>query len=296
MSGDHLLPEVRELLLLSDEARIAAFQSRDYWIDIPSYNAVVEDALTVIKSPIVHRPDSLSVLAETNMGKSRIVRRIRSEVPPREVELIDESLTITPFLAVDAPSNPTDVQLLANMMRALGYPSRLAIHYSKNRLQALELLVKAQVRLISLDNAQRMVSHGSLTQDKTRHLVGEVFDRQIPLLLLGSHGMTDWITADPHFSNRVLFKHVLAAYQPDEDWQSLLGAVEQNTPLKKPSNLQAPDLANEIYNKTDGSIGETRNLVRLAAIKAIRTRTECITANLLNSINWIHPALRMEAS
>jgi hypothetical protein len=62
----------------------------------------------------------------------------------------------------------------------------------------------------------------------------------------------------------------------------MLMSFEQILPLKHKSNLHDPKIAQAIYYKSDGNLGNISNLLAKCAIKAIRNGSEIIDLDLIN--------------
>ncbi len=78
--ASHLGPAVREMLLLSDEARISSIQ-RDRWIDYARASAVLERLARLLATPERDRMPCLLLHGESNIGKTQIVRELVRDHP-----------------------------------------------------------------------------------------------------------------------------------------------------------------------------------------------------------------------
>jgi hypothetical protein len=75
----HLAPALREVLLLSDEARIKSMQ-RDRWIDYARAGTVLERLTRLLATPERDRMPCLLLHGESNIGKTQIVRKFVREL------------------------------------------------------------------------------------------------------------------------------------------------------------------------------------------------------------------------
>ena len=92
-------------------------------------------------------------------------------------------------------------------------------------------------------------------------------------------------------SNR--FKRAtLPRWKNDDDLIRLLMTFERMIPLRNPSHLDDPALADRIYAMSEGSIGEISDLLVEAAVFAVTSGKEAIDRKVLESINWVAPSKR----
>jgi hypothetical protein len=63
-------------------------------------------------------------------------------------------------------------------------------------------------------------------------------------------------------------------------------------PLRKRSDLDDPALANRIYAAGEGILGEIIAIVMRAAVEAVRSGSECITARTIEAARFIRPSER----
>jgi hypothetical protein len=63
-------------------------------------------------------------------------------------------------------------------------------------------------------------------------------------------------------------------------------------PLQKSSNLISEKLSSEIFDMSEGTIGEITNVLTLASIEAIKSGTEKIDLKILKNIPYVRPSER----
>lgn len=68
--------------------------------------------------------------------------------------------------------------------------------------------------------------------------------------------------------------------------------VEALLPLRRPSHLAAPALADKILSAAEGILGEVVSIVTRAAVRAVTSGTEAITAKLIDETGFISPSQR----
>jgi hypothetical protein len=107
----------------------------------------------------------------------------------------------------------------------------------------------------------------------------------LPMVAFGTAEAINVFKADEQLNNR--FKKVyLKKWELDEDFIRLLMSVEKLIPLFEPSGLRDEELATLIHSRTNGTIGEIVTLIRYAAIDAIKSGAEKITAQIVQGVSF----------
>ena len=97
--------------------------------------------------------------------------------------------------------------------------------------------------------------------------------------------------ADDQLANR--FEPIgLPPWRAGKEYQLLLGSLEAVLPLRRPSQLAKPALAQKILTAGEGILGEMVAIVTRAAVRAVTTEAECITAKLIDEMGFISPSKR----
>ena len=66
----------------------------------------------------------------------------------------------------------------------------------------------------------------------------------------------------------------------DRKYRSFVATYERCLPLKEASNLaEDPEIMSVLFHKSEGLIGKTVNLIKKAAVKAIKSKREYIIAD-----------------
>jgi hypothetical protein len=72
----------------------------------------------------------------------------------------------------------------------------------------------------------------------------------------------------------------------------LLSTLEALLPLRRPSQLATTVLAEKILAAAEGILGEVVSIVSRAAVHAVTSGSECITAQLLDRLGFLSPSQR----
>lgn len=68
----------------------------------------------------------------------------------------------------------------------------------------------------------------------------------------------------------------LPTWEPDDEFRFLLASFEEILPLKKPSNLMSEQLAEKLYEISEGNLGNLHRLLIECATTAIQSGQECL--------------------
>lgn len=82
----------------------------------------------------------------------------------------------------------------------------------------------------------------------------------------------------------------------DEDFATLLDSLEANMPLAQASNLARQPLARMIHDLSEGLIGETVEIVARAAVSAIESGEDRITAATVAALGYVPLSRRRNSS
>lgn len=281
---DHLNKQTREFLETctskADDARRIRYILEDKFIE---HNAVV-NALDyidfLVNSPTVVRPQGALFIARSQNGKSTLVERARAIYEARK----DERERITrKILAIEMPTDPTYVSLINTILAEMKLPE----HYSKRSDILLKHLVHHlhdyQVKAILIDEFNKM----GRAQDRQLRLLLDMIKSisnmaKIHVIAFGIAEAAVILEKDEQMHSR--FNRIdIPDWTGSEELQSLLKSFEESLPLRKRSNLTDNDLGFNIFDKTNGTIGELNRLLQACAIKAIESGEEKITVDLVRN-------------
>ena len=77
MSGEHLSPKTRELLDRPMEERVAHIQ-KDSWIPYSQASRILQHLEDLLNHPKCDRMPNLAISAQTNNGKTRLIKHFSS--------------------------------------------------------------------------------------------------------------------------------------------------------------------------------------------------------------------------
>ena len=282
------------LAVADPEARILAIQKRS-WIGYPRAQAIRQQLDDLLNHPKVPRMPNLAIIGETNNGKSSILGSFYRRHQPPDDPNIDR--TLLPILMIDTPPEPDEGRLYRHMLRHLFVtvgrrePSDLLFDRLKVLLRHLE------TRMVVLDEFNRAVARTPVKQRRflnALRLMGN--DLRLPIVVAGTPETLAALQSDPQLANR-FEPAFLPKWKLDSDYARLLMSVEKGFALQNPSDLAHPKFAQRLLGLSEGILGETMELLRRLAIRAIRSGEERITPEMLKpdvlrSIHWVEPSRR----
>jgi hypothetical protein len=264
-----------------DQKRILRILS-DTWINYGAANDIVETSNRMIAQNSGIRPQSLLIVGDPQNGKSSIRVRIEST----HHEIIDNHGKIRrPVVSFVMPVEP-DIRAIVNaILNAMflpehsGRPEQALRHCYKN-------LSEFQVKLLLIDEFHHI---GRIPIKKQRIILDAIKNissiAQLPIIAFGTEEAAQMLSSDVQLHSR--FNKVnLPIWRTDDELIRLLTSIELILPLGEPSNLIDHTIAMEIYEKTNGTIGEIIRLLQECAVTAIASEQENITLEMVRTIKF----------
>lgn len=285
---NNLLPIVREQLNLPKEDRIE-FILEEKWITYPNAKEILDKLEFLYKHPKKSRMPCMLIVGETNNGKTSIINKFLKEHPPYEAE---ES-TITPILSVVTPETGSISDFFSKILQSLCVPYRNGDKVNKKRELIDHYFKICEIKMLIVDEIHNIlvgaVSKQQAFMNSLKNLSTEL---QIPIVIVGISNALHATNTDPQINNR--FKPVgLKKWQFDRNYLSLLASLEKILPLKNASNLYSnKELAEYIFDISEGYIGEIIELISTASIYSINNNLEKIDIKVLKSCGFVKPSLR----
>jgi hypothetical protein len=292
MNTEHLSPKTRELLGRPIEERIAHIQ-KDSWIPYSQANRILQQLEDLLHHPTCDRMPNLAISAQTNNGKTRLMKHFVSLHPAREASA---GKIAAPVFYVQCPGFPDESRLYSAILLKLCKKFRPNAPAQEKLLLILDGLPKIEIRILALDELN-FAEVGTAAKQKRflnalRYLANEL---RISIVCLGTEEMMRVIRSVPSVENRFL-PTVLPRWQTSNEFRKLLVSFEKIIPLKHPSDLQGSILTAKLLTRSEGTIGELKMLLAAAAADAMRKGTERITEEIIDGCNYASPSVRRQRS
>jgi hypothetical protein len=112
MNGEHLSPKTRELLGRPIEERIVHIQ-KDSWIPYSQANRVLQQLEDLLQHPKCDCMPNLAISAQTNNGKTRLMKHFLSLHPATEAS---GGAIAAPLFHLQCPSFPDESRLYSALL------------------------------------------------------------------------------------------------------------------------------------------------------------------------------------
>lgn len=215
------------------------------------------------------------------------------EVLPKPLEL--EGVTLHPVVTIELQPGPGLAGVYKEILRTLGvpFPSRADVDFLQAR--AIEVLARVQCRLLIIDEVHHILTAAPLAQRQVLAQLKHISNKlELPLVAAGTEDAWYALKTDLQLASR-FDAYPLPVWQEGKDFLQLLMSFGALIPLRQSSNLATVDMARTILGRADGRIGEITKLLQAAAILAIETGTERITAELLTRARYQSPREKQHA-
>ena len=285
-SSGHIHPEFAHILEMSDEERLY-FIDKPRWIGYTQANHVMDSLSTLIQKPKRPRMPNLLLVGESNNGKTTIVRRFKETCGEPYVD--DEAGAVIPAVVTESPPTADEKGLYIAILEKFFTPYRARDPIAKLRYQVIHLFRKCNVRMLVIDEFHSMLTGTAKKQREVMNAIKLLCNELcIPVVGVGTRDAVRILHSDPQHASR--FDVIsLPLWRLNKEFQKLLASFESVLPLKKPSGLHEPALAQLFHSISGGNIGDLHRLLMECAKQAIRSGEEQITMEIVKSKSWVRP-------
>ena len=279
----HLTPETRALTEHDDDRRIA-FLAEDRWIDYPRAREALRELERLLRCPERTRMPGLLIHGESNIGKSMIIQKFLRAQPARQFNA-DTGLLQVDVLAVEMPSAPQERRFYGQLLMALNAPYRPGDRLAAVEHTALTLLRKVAPRMIVVDEVHNLLAGSAREQRASLNLLKFLSNQlKCAIVVLGTRDALAAMQTDAQIASRFP-GFELPRWQENEDFRGFLAGFERQLPLRHASRLaDNRAIVSMVMSATGGITGQISSLLSRAAEAAIRSKKECITPELLQSM------------
>lgn len=285
----HLSEKAAAWLQREDADRIHYIRSPK-WIGYDGANTILDRLESLLMHPKSHRMPNLLVVGDTNNGKTMLVKRFCKRHPADDNK--EGEAAKVPVLYVQAPPVPDEGRFYNSILELLFAPYKPSDRVDRKQYQALKLMRAVGLRMLVIDEIHHILA-GTLTRQKVflnviKFLGNEL---EIPIVGVGTRDAFRAIQTDLQLSNR-FERAVLPRWKNDDDYIRLLMTFERMIPLRNPSRMDDPALADRVFAMSEGYLGEISDLLKDAAVHAVQSGREVIDRKTLESIEWVAPSKR----
>lgn len=284
----HLHPSVRESALLGLDERLPHLRA-DRWIGYTRATTALQRLETLLDWPRKQRMPNLLIIGPTNNGKSMLIEKFRRDHP----EKAKDGYITRPVVVMQTPSTPSVTRFYTNLVAALGMDARPRSQAAELEQLAQVLFKESSTRMLVIDELHNMLAApGNVRQDFLNLLRYLGNQMRIPLVGIGTREAYLAVRSDDQLENRFQ-PMVLPRWEPDDpETLTLLASFAASLPLQRPSTIATPAMARYLLDRSEGTIGELASLLTTAAITAVSSGEESITADSLAQADYLGPTER----
>lgn len=281
MNDRKLTQEAYEHLDKSDEQRIQ-YCKKDHWIGYGAAVKLIELLEDKLDDPPQMRHEGLLIYGDSNNGKTAILKKMY-DLHKTTLEPIEKNGVMTydiPIIYFQAPTVPDESRLYSLILDQLCVPHKPVDKVSVKAKLAQHYLNKLGTRMILVDEIHSALT-GNLNKQRTfiNDLKQLSNSLSLTIVLAGTREAHSALSIGAETESR--FPSIeLPRWNNDRKYRSFIATYERCLPLKEASNL-ADDVAimNALFHQSEGLIGKTVNLLKKAAVKAIKSKREFIIAS-----------------
>jgi hypothetical protein len=285
----HLSPKAQEHMALPDAERIQVIRA-GAWLPLEHAKTALTKLEELLTYPTVTRPPCYLLVGPPYSGKTSILERFM-ELHPPDLDPTHE-VTICPVLMIDAPPKPDLADFHSRILDALMTPYKPTAPAYEKYSQVKRLFGQMGVRVLIIDEIHHLIAGSQNRQREFRNALKSLSNEtKVSIVASGIEEAYNAFNADAQLSSRFM-PIEMPRWSPDEKLGSLLMTLERRTPLKLASGLHKTALMLAIHARSESSLGDICDLVKEAAIDAIRSGQECVTEKQLAKLDWVPPSKR----
>lgn len=289
----HLSDTAAAKLALSDRDRIQHIK-KPRWIGYGRAKDILVKLEDLLVHPRQERMPNMLLIGETNNGKTMLVSKFRDLHPASENP--DGEAVNIPVLYIQAPPSPDERGLYNAILNRLFERSPRSQPTDAKRDQVVDVLRRVNLGMVIVDEIHHLLAGSYVKQRNCLNVLKYLGNELcVPIVGIGTAEAMRAVQTDPQLSNRFM-PEVLPKWTKSAELARLLVSFEHVIPLHRPSQLASPELASRVLDLSGGTIGEMSALLNAAAIKAISSGEEQITADLLARCGYVPPNLRRQAA
>lgn len=270
---DHLHPDARQMLQLSEEERIRALQV-DRWIDYPRAAEALYRLRRLLQTPERARMPCLVLHGPSNIGKTLIVRKFLRENPPGFDQ--QRGVERRPVIVMQMPPTPDQRRFYRALLSVIGAPQGPYSTLACLEQVARDLLLRMEPRMLIVDEVHHLLAGSAREQRASLNLLKYLANElKISIVAVGTSDAPVAFQSDPQIYSRFV-PFELPRWSESEDFRRLLSAFEAALPLRRPSELTQRQTVQFLIAASGGLLGEVSRILNDAAEAAIRDGTERI--------------------
>lgn len=286
---DHLNAKAQAQVDLTDAERIRIIETGS-WLSLKHAKDALAKFEALLTYPRVTRMPSYLLVGPSYSGKTSILERFMELHPPDQSP--ERETTFCPIVMIDTPPRPDLSQFYASILDALMAPYKPTSPSHEKLSQVKRLFRELDVKVLIIDEIHHLIA-GSLNRQREFRNALKSLSNMTKVCVIAS-GIEEAYTAfnaDSQMSSRFV-PIEMPKWSAGKKLGEMLMTLEQRMPLRQASGLHQPGLMMAILARSEGMLGDICDLVKAAAVDAIRSGTEQITEAQLAGLDWVPPSKR----
>jgi hypothetical protein len=280
MQQRRLTKEAKEYLAKSNEERII-YCKQDKWIGYWAAMTLIDLLEEKFTDPPQMRHEGLLIYGDPNNGKTAILKKFY-DMHKTQIDYVNHENEIIyeiPIIYFQAPTIPDEGRLYSLILNELQVPHRLNDKIMQKEKLVVHHLNKLGTRMILVDEIHNALT-GNLNKQRTfindlKQLSNKL---SLTIVLAGTREAHSALSIGSETETRFPLLE-LPKWGNNKKFRSFVATYETCLPLKEVSNMaDDPEIINALYYQSEGLIGKTVNLLKKAAVKAIKSGRERIIA------------------
>jgi len=288
----YLTESARVAFRLPDEQRIQKIIS-EHWIGYTRAIQVIHKLEMLCNHPVKVRMPNLLITGPTNNGKTMIIEKFRRN--QKNIGKDNQHYTDVeniPIIFVQMPAEPSAARFYSMLLEAINTPFRRTNRLADLEQMTLNIFKRVGVKILIIDELHNLLAGSTQKQQVFLNLLRFLGNElRISLVGVGTKDAYLAIRSDDQLENR-FEPQLLPRWEYGEDYLRLLASYVKTMPLRQPSIITQPSIAEFILEKSEGTIGEIVMLLKNSAQLAIESGEECINLNVLSKTNYLSPSQR----
>ena len=277
---NHISPDLRDAMELTGKERMRLTE-QPVWIPYPTATSILhrlEELLHLLKQP---RMPCLLIIGEPNSGKTTIIREFCKMHGEGWVN--ENNDPVKPVILTEAPPSADQKSLYISLLERFHAPYRATTHPIDLCNQTIHLIEKCQARMLIFDEFHSLLAASGKKLTGVLNAIRLLCNKlEIPIVGVGIEEARTVFSNDAQLMSRFGIVE-LHLWERNAQFRRLLIALEETLLLKKPSNLQQPELAQLLHEHSGGNLGDLRRLLIECAKAAIASGAERIDKDLIQS-------------
>lgn len=274
--------EQRQQALTSTPETRAEF-TRKISINVDGYRLATDFVENLIaRSRRTNRPGGIWLMGDGGVGKSFVLDAIHDRHSPSE----SMAARSCPVLSLTFASRPAESDILLSLLLQLGQDPYTLSYQKNSELEAifLDAVHPAGTLAILFDEAQHLWLNTTAYRvaDRMGGRLGDflkrLYDRSgLAFIYAGTTGLENLLAADSQARTRWSGSFRLTPFTYDNSFVGLLSALDAAIPMPDPAGLATPELANRIFEATQGNFRLLKTLLSEAVFLAASEGSNRIT-------------------